>query len=109
MKVYWFEEICIIKKGYEVIPVNPTITEVFGQKSYPSIDDIPADITVDLVDIFRKSVEVMPVVRSAVKRGVRKIWLQEGVKNTEAIKFAEDNGALVAADICLMKIMKKNV
>ena len=96
----------LISKGYTIIPVNPMIESVLGLKSYPSLADIPQEIQVELVDIFRKSEEVMPIVEAAIARKVPHIWLQEGVKNEEAIKYAEDHGATVAADVCLMKTMQ---
>jgi predicted CoA-binding protein len=98
----------LISQGYEVVPVNPMITEVFGRKSYASIEAIPKAIKVDLVDIFRKSEEVHPIVCAAILRGVMKIWLQEGVKNEEAAQFAREHGAEVVMDVCLMKTMKSS-
>jgi len=97
----------LLSKGYEIIPVNPTITEVFGKKSYESLQGVPKEIVIDLVDIFRKSEEVLPIVQTAVEMGVKHIWMQEGVKNDEAIKYAEEHGVTVAADICIMKTLKR--
>jgi predicted CoA-binding protein len=99
----------LLSQGYELIPVNPTIKEVFGRKSYASLEQIPKNIKVDLVDIFRKSEEVLPIVETAICLGIKHIWMQEGVKNEAAIKLAEDAGATVAADVCIMKTMKSVV
>jgi predicted CoA-binding protein len=96
----------MIEQGFDIIPINPTIKEVFGKKSYASLADVPAEIKIDLVDIFRKSEEVFPIVKSAIELGIMRIWMQEGVKNEDAIVYAQKHGAEVIADVCLMKSMK---
>lgn len=94
-------------QGFRVIPVNPHITEVLGEKAYPDIQSIPSDIPVDIVDIFRRSEEVMPHVKEAIKRGgVKTIWMQEGVINEEAKQLAEEHGIAVTMNFCLMKTHK---
>src|SRR5450432_1040131 len=65
------------KEGYRIIPVNPHETEVLGEKSYARLEDIPEHI--DIVDIFRRSEFVMPLVESAIRLGANAIWMQEGV------------------------------
>jgi predicted CoA-binding protein len=81
----------LIEHGYNVIPVNPTITEVLGRKSYSSIADMPEDI--DVVDVFRKSEDVPVVVIDAMKKkGIKVIWMQEGIYNEEAERKAKENG-----------------
>lgn len=92
--------------GYRIIPVNPMVNAVLGETAYPSLNEIPQEIKIDLVDIFRKSEEVFPIVVHAIKLGAKYIWMQEGVKNVAAMKYAEEHGAIVAADICLMKTHK---
>jgi predicted CoA-binding protein len=82
------------------------IKEVFGLKAYPDLISIPEDIVIDMVDIFRKSEEVLPIVKAAISRKVPHIWMQEGVINVEAIKYAQKHGATVASDVCLMKAIK---
>jgi predicted CoA-binding protein len=96
----------LLSKGYKIIPVNPIIKEVFGQRSYPSLSSIPNNIKIDLVDIFRRSEEVFPIVKEAIKRKVPHIWMQEGIKNEEAMEYATKHGASVASDVCLMKSIK---
>jgi len=94
-------------QGFRIIPVNPNITEVLGEKAYPDILSIPDDIRVDIVDIFRRSEEVMPHVEEAIKRGgVKTIWMQEGVINHTAKQLAETNGINVIMNFCLMKTHK---
>ncbi len=90
-------------KGYEIIPINPVIDEWSGIKSYKSLLDIPKDKKVDIVDIFRKSDAVIPIVQEALKINPRTVWMQEGVINKEAAKLARDNSLLVVMDRCMMK------
>jgi uncharacterized protein len=92
----------LIEHGYNVIPVNPTITEVLSRKSYPTIADIPEKV--DIVDIFRKSEDVPTVVEDAIKKKdqIRVIWMQEGIYNEEAEKKAKENGMDVVYNRCMM-------
>ena len=91
----------LIEHGYNVIPVNPTITEVLGRKSYPSIADMPGDV--DVVDIFRRSEDVPVVVMDAMKKkGIKVIWMQEGIYNEEAERKAKENGIDVVFNRCMM-------
>jgi predicted CoA-binding protein len=91
----------LIEHGYNVIPVNPTITEVLGRKSYPSIADIPDDV--DVVDVFRKSEDVPPVVNDAInKKGIKVIWMQSGIYNEEAERKAKEKGIDVVFNRCMM-------
>ena len=100
----------LISKGFKIIPVNPMIKEVFGLKAYSDLNSIPNDIVIDIVDIFRKSEEVFPIVKTAISRKVPHIWMQEGVINYEAMEYAQKHGATVAMDVCLMKeISKANI
>lgn len=85
----------LLEAGYEIIPVNPMISEWKGRKSYPSLAAIPDEIAVDIVDIFRKSEEVPPVVRGALARNPppKLIWLQEGVESEEGKGLADEASA----------------
>ena len=76
----------LIEHGYNVIPVNPTISEVLGRKSYSTITDIPEKV--DVVDVFRKSEDVPPIVDDAINRKnqIKVLWMQEGIYNEEAEK-----------------------
>lgn len=87
--------------GYRVIPVNPNETNVLGEPSYPSLASVPG--TIDLVDIFRKSEDVLPIVEEAIARGARAIWMQEGVVNEAAAARAVQAGLLVVMDRCWRK------
>jgi len=77
-------------QGYRIIPVNPTIEEVLKEKSYPDLMSVPEPI--DLVDIFRRSELVPPVVDEAIGLGVKYIWMQDGVINPEVAAKAEAAG-----------------
>jgi predicted CoA-binding protein len=91
----------LIDHGYNVIPVNPTISEVLGRKSYSSIADVPE--VIDIVEIFRRSEDVPPVVNDAVKkRGIKVIWMQSGIYNEEAEREAKENGMDVVFNRCMM-------
>jgi predicted CoA-binding protein len=88
-------------KGYRIIPVNPHITEVLGEKSYPDLKSIPDDI--DVVDIFRRSEDVPPIVDEAIEIGAKAVWMQEGVIDENAALKASENGLQVVMNRCMLK------
>jgi len=94
------------RQGYRVIPVNPNEEQVFGEKSYPSLADVPDKI--DLVDVFRRSEEAGKVVDEAIKVGAKAVWLQEGVIDHAAARRAQDAGLLVVMDRCWLKDHVRN-
>jgi predicted CoA-binding protein len=85
--------------GYRIVPVNPKHPEILGEKSYPDLRSIP--FPVDLVDVFRKPADCVPIARDAVAIGAKILWLQIGVINEEAKKIAEDAGLDVVMDRCV--------
>jgi len=87
------------EQGYKVIPVNPTATEIMGEKVYPSLSEIPEKV--DVVQVFRKPEDVPPVVDEAVKIGAKVVWMQEGIVNYEAARKAEEAGLQVVMDACM--------
>jgi len=91
----------LARQGYEVIPVNPHAREILGKPSYPDLSSIPE--VVEVVDIFRRSEEVMPIVDEAIKIGAKAVWMQEGVINEEAASKARDAGLLVVMNKCMYK------
>ena len=94
-------------QGFNIIPVNPNVEEVFGIKSYPSILEIPESIKIDVVDIFRKPDQVAPIIEEVVKSGRKPvIWMQEGVGSVETKELAEKNGLEVVMDMCMIKVHK---
>jgi len=87
--------------GYRIIPVNPHETEILGEKVYATLEDIPEHI--DIVDIFRRSEFVMPLVESAIKVGAGAVWMQEGVVDHAAAAKAREAGLTVVMDLCILK------
>ena len=85
--------------GYRIIPVNPTVSEVLGEKSYASVTDIPGQV--DIVDVFRKPEAVLTVAQEAIDAGAGTLWLQLGVVNQEAAEKAEAAGLQVVMDRCM--------
>ena len=94
----------LIEHGYNIIPVNPTLTEVLGRKAYPSITDIPDKI--DIVDVFRRSEDIPAVLDDALKRKkdeIKVFWMQSGIYNEEAERKAKENGIDVVYNRCMME------
>jgi predicted CoA-binding protein len=89
------------RSGYRIIPVNPFETEVLGERSYPDLDSIPE--SVDIVDIFRRPEFVPAIIEAAIRKGVKAIWMQEGVGHEAAARRAEAAGIAVMMDRCILK------
>ncbi|HRQ58309.1 MAG TPA: CoA-binding protein [Azoarcus taiwanensis] len=87
------------ERGYAIVPVNPAYDEILGQKCYPSLRDIP--IPIDMVDVFRKPEDVLPLVDDAIAIGAKSFWMQLGVINAEAAQRAEAAGMKVVMDRCV--------
>ncbi len=94
-------------KGYRIIPVNPKETAVLGERAYASLLDIPADVRVDVVDVFRRAEETPAVARDAVAIGAKALWLQDGIVNEEAARIATDAGLDVVMGICIRRTRKR--
>ena len=90
----------LTEQGFDITPVNPNIDKILGEKSYPSILSI--DHPIDVVDIFRPSEQVLPVVQDAIKLKPKVIWLQEGIHNSEAEELARSNGIMVIFNRCML-------
>ncbi len=88
-------------QGYRIIPVNPNVSEVLGEKCYARLEDIPEHV--DIVDIFRRSELVAPVVESAIRIGASAVWMQEGVIDQVAARKAKAAGLAVVVDRCILK------
>jgi uncharacterized protein len=88
--------------GFRIIPVNPNAQEIFGERCYPSLADIPGEVAIDIVDVFRRPDAVEPIARDAVTAGARAIWFQIGVINEDAAEIASQGGLDVVMDRCLM-------
>ena len=90
----------LLENGYEIIPVNPVADEILGLKVYKSLDEVPGDI--EIIDVFRPSNEVPNIVQTAIKKGVKVLWLQEGIYHPEVEK-ARNNGIICVWNRCMMK------
>lgn len=88
-------------QGYRIIPVNPQETEVLGEKSYAKLDDVPDEI--DIVNIFRRPAAALEVVESAVAKGAKAVWMQEGVISQAAFDRAKQAGLVAVMDQCILK------
>jgi predicted CoA-binding protein len=87
--------------GYRIIPVNPTATEILGEKAYPSLDAVP--VPYDAVDVFRPSADVPPVVEQAIRGPAKIVWMQLGIRNDAAAAKAQAAGKTVIQDRCMMR------
>ena len=85
--------------GYRIIPVNPKYPEILGEKCYRSLKDIPGKV--DLVDVFRRSEDVLPIAREAVEIGAKVLWQQLGVTSAEADRHAREHGLDSVMDRCV--------
>lgn len=90
-------------KGYRIIPVRPDGDEILGERVYHSLSEIPKEIGVEVVDIFRRSEDVPPIVEEAIQQGAKAIWMQEGVIHKQAAEKAEKAGLKVVMDRCMKK------
>ena len=88
-------------RGYEIIPVNPEISESLGKPSYASLDDVPGPI--HIVNIFRRSQFVGPIVDQAIALRAKCIWMQQGVRDDQAAERARAAGISVIQDRCILK------
>jgi predicted CoA-binding protein len=88
-------------QGYKIIPVNPDIRGALGEKSYPSLMDVPDKI--DMVNIFRSPEFVEEIVDQAIQLKIPAVWMQEGVINEKAAEKARKAGMFVAMDLCILK------
>ncbi len=92
----------LLSQGYRVVPVNPNHDELLGQRCYPSVSEIPAQVRVDIVDVFRRSEHVAGIAREVLERGVPFVFLQKGVIDPEAARRLEEAGVGVAMDRCIL-------
>lgn len=95
---YWIASY-LKEQGYRLIPVNPTADEILGEKAYPDLESIPEQI--DVVQVFRRSEDVPPVVDAAIQAGAKVVWMQAGIVNEAAAQKARDAGLQVVMDACM--------
>jgi uncharacterized protein len=86
-------------RGYRIVPINPGVDELFGEKAYASLSDVPDDI--DIVEVFRPSGEAAGIAREAVEVGAKALWLQVGIESQEAKEIAEAGGLHFVEDVCM--------
>jgi predicted CoA-binding protein len=89
------------RKGYRIIPVNPNESQVLGETAYPSLLDVPGDVRIDVVDVFRRASETPSVAEQAVQVGAKVLWLQDGIVNEDARRIAEEGGLTVIMGVCI--------
>ena len=92
----------LIEAGHTIIPVNPGQEEILGLNCYPDLGSIP--VPVDIVDIFRRSEDVPPIVAESIAIGAKAVWMQEGVIHAEAARTARAAGLLVVMDRCIKTV-----
>ncbi|MDX8411629.1 MAG: CoA-binding protein [Mariprofundaceae bacterium] len=91
----------LLDQGYRMIPVHPAAREVHGQKAYASLLDIPKDVHVDIVDVFREPEATPLVAEQAVKIGAGALWLQQGIVNEDAYRISTAGGLACVMDQCI--------
>jgi predicted CoA-binding protein len=94
-------------KGYRIVPVNPKESEVLGEKAYPTLLDVPKDIRIDVVDVFRRADATPPIAEQAVTVGAKVLWLQDGIVNEDARRIAEDAGLTVIMGVCIRRTARR--
>ncbi len=98
----------LVRNGFNVIPINPSLESWNGIRAYPDLSSVPSGTRIDIIDIFRKSEQVLPIVEEAIKLNPKVIWMQEGVINFEAAELAKKNNVNVVMDRCMKKEHVKN-
>lgn len=89
-------------QGYRVVPINPMVTEVLGERAWPSLTDAAKHHTIDLVDVFRESAAVPAIADEAIAIGAKALWLQLGVTHDAALAKAQAAGLMVVQDRCTL-------
>ncbi len=86
--------------GYRIVPVRPLVKEVLGEPAYPDLSSVP--VRVDLVNVFRAAHHIGPIVDECLRRGLRRLWLQQGIVDEQAARRARAAGMTVVMDLCIM-------
>jgi predicted CoA-binding protein len=90
----------LTEQGFDITPVNPNADKILGKKSYPNISALNHQI--EIVDVFRPSEQVLPIIQDAIKLKPKVIWLQQGIHNAEAEELARSNGIMVIFNRCML-------
>ncbi|MDP9295549.1 MAG: CoA-binding protein [Actinomycetota bacterium] len=91
------------RAGYRIVPVNPKESDVLGERAYSTLADIPSDVEIDVVDVFRRAEDTPPIAQAAADRGAKVLWLQDGIVNDESRAIAEGAGLTVVMGTCMMR------
>jgi hypothetical protein len=92
----------LMEQGYQIVPVNPGHRSILGETCYRSLSEVPPDVRLDIVDVFRRSDQVAPVALEAIARGVGFFFMQQGVLDPESARRLEEAGIPVAMDRCIL-------
>ena len=95
------------ESGYRIVPVNPGETEILGEPAYASVLDIPRDLQIDVVDVFRRAEHTPELARQAVAIDARVLWLQEGIVSEETARIATEGGLDVIMGVCIKHVRKR--
>ena len=95
------------RHGYRIVPVNPNETEVLGEPVYASLRDLPDDLQIDVVDVFRRAEYTPEIARDAVAIGAKVLWLQEDIVSQEAAAIATDGGLDVIMGVCIRHVREQ--
>jgi uncharacterized protein len=95
------------RNGYRIVPVNPGESEVLDERAYATLLDIPDDVRVDVVDVFRRAEHTPEVAEQAVRIGARVLWLQEGIVSDEAARIATEGGLDVIMGVCIRHVRER--
>jgi predicted CoA-binding protein len=93
--------------GYRIVPVNPNETTVLGERAYPTLLDVPRDLSIDVVDVFRRAEHTPEVARDAVAIGAKVLWLQEDIVSDEAAAIATAGGLDVIMGVCIKHVRER--
>jgi predicted CoA-binding protein len=93
--------------GYRVIPVNPHLQEVLGERAYPSLSELPEPP--DIVDVFRRAEHTPPIARDAVAIGAKALWLQLGIASVDSRRIANGGGLIYIEDSCIRTVHQMTV
>jgi len=93
--------------GYRIVPVNPNETTVLGEPAYPTLGDEPRDVSIDVVDVFRRAEHTPEVARQAVEIGAKVLWLQEDIISDEAAAIATAGGLDVIMGVCIRHVRER--
>ena len=95
------------RHGYRIVPVNPNETAVLGEPAYASLRDLPDDLQIDVVDVFRRAEHTPEVARDAVAIGAKVLWLQEDIVSEESAAIATDGGLDVIMGVCIRHVRER--